>query len=524
MVAEDVGIMEPSAIASPRARGSWRHTRHARRRLGWGVADQAVSSLTNFALNIYIVRHLGAVQYGAFALAYVTYGFALQASRGLATDPLLVRFSGKDIPTWRRAVSSAAGTALLVGLLGGSLALVMAALLGGPTRMAFLALGLTLPLLMLQDSWRFAFFALGRGSQAFLNDSVWAVGLIIGLVYLRYAGLSNVFWYVFAWGAAAGIGAAVGLLQTRVVPKLSGARGWLSRQRDLGFRYVVEGASYSAAGLVRNYGIGLILGLTALGDIQAASTLMGPFQVILYGLALATLPEAIRILQRSPRHMMVFCVLCSVGLTLVALAWGVTLLVALPRGLGEWLLGPIWRPTYELVLPTTFFMMGGCVSAGAATYMRALGAARRSVRATIFTSISFLVGSLIGAIAGGVVGAVYGAAAAAFLGSVAYWWQLRETLRETHGIPIPEKTSSSGTEGGLVANAGARDAARGGATGATSAAHETVGISSRRPTGRVLQSVRRRIVANAYLVVALSPPDSAPPSRRRGESPKGRVR
>ena len=172
--------------------------------------------------------------------------------------------------------------------------------------MAFLALGLTLPLLMLQDSWRFAFFALGRGSQAFLNDSVWAVGLIIGLVYLRYAGLSNVFWYVFAWGAAAGIGAAVGLLQTRVVPKLSGARGWLSRQRDLGFRYVVEGASYSAAGLVRNYGIGLILGLTALGYIQAASTLMGPFQVILYGLALATLPEAIRILQRSPRHMMVF--------------------------------------------------------------------------------------------------------------------------------------------------------------------------------------------------------------------------
>ena len=62
----------------------------------------------------------------------------------------------------------------------------MAAFLDGPTRMAFLALGVTLPLLMLQDSWRFAFFALGRGSQAFLNDSVWAVGLVIALVYLRY--------------------------------------------------------------------------------------------------------------------------------------------------------------------------------------------------------------------------------------------------------------------------------------------------------------------------------------------------
>ena len=166
---------------------------------------------------------------------------------------------------------------------------------------------------------------------------------------------------------------------------------------------------------------------------------MGPFQVILYGMALAALPEAVRILHRSPRHMMLFCVLCSVGLALVALAWGVTLMVALPRGLGEWLLGPIWKPTYALVLPTTLFMMGGCVSAGAATYMHALGAARRSVRAALFTSISFLLGSLVGAAEGGAVGAVLGAAAAAFLGSLVYWWQLRTTLRETHGIPIGER-------------------------------------------------------------------------------------
>ena len=43
------------------------------RRLGWGVADQAVSSVTNFAVSIYVVRELGAVQFGAFSLAYVTY-------------------------------------------------------------------------------------------------------------------------------------------------------------------------------------------------------------------------------------------------------------------------------------------------------------------------------------------------------------------------------------------------------------------------------------------------------------------
>src|ERR1700724_1144003 len=102
--------------------------RQAVLRLGWGVADQAVSSLTNFAVSIYVARTLGAVQFGAFSLAYVTYAFALTASRGLATDPLLVRFSGTDLPTWRRAVASCTGTAAAVGLAAGACVLGAATL------------------------------------------------------------------------------------------------------------------------------------------------------------------------------------------------------------------------------------------------------------------------------------------------------------------------------------------------------------------------------------------------------------
>src|SRR5215469_15558417 len=190
----------------------WRFVRQASRRLSWGVADQAMSSVSNFVVNIYIARTLGAVQYGAFALAYVTYGFVLQASRGLATDPLLVRFSGTDVPAWRRAVANSSGTAAATGAAAGLCVLAAAAFLDGPTQLAFLALGLTLPGLMLQDSWRFAFFALGRGGQAFLNDMVWAVALVAALVALHFSGHANVFWFVFAWGAAAAAGAAAGPL------------------------------------------------------------------------------------------------------------------------------------------------------------------------------------------------------------------------------------------------------------------------------------------------------------------------
>jgi O-antigen/teichoic acid export membrane protein len=447
------GIALGGAVAlggrGPATTGS--HTRQAARRLGWGVADQAISSLTNFAVNIYIVRDLGAVQYGAFALAYVTYGFVLQASRGLATDPLLVRFSATDVRTWRRAVASSSGTALAVGMLASVGTLVGALLMHGPTRLAFLALAFTLPALMLQDSWRFAFFALGRGVQAFINDAVWAVALIVALAILKYAGHPNVFWFVFVWGASAAVAAAVGPLQAGVAPRLRAVREWLSQQRDLGVRYLIEGTSNSAAAQFRNYGIGAILGLAVLGYLQAANTLMGPFQVVLYGMGLVALPEAVRILHRSPKHLARFCLLLSVALSLLALAWGVALLVALPRGLGDALLGPIWHHTYALILPSTLFVMGGTASAGAGTYMHAIGAARRSVRAAIYTSIIYVIGSLVGAKLGGAVGTMRGAAVATWIGAFIYWWELRLALREYRQAPAieapqPESSTDPSTD------------------------------------------------------------------------------
>ena len=269
----------------------WQTSRQIGRRLGWGVADQAMSSLTNFAVVIFIARTLGAVQLGAFSLAYVTYSFCLNASRGLATDPFLVRFSGTNLPTWRRAVGRCTGTATIMGLATGACVLVAGAVLHGTTGSAFIALGLTLPGLLLQDSWRFVFFAYGRGSQAFLNDAIWMVVLFPTLVLLRETRHANVFWFVFAWGAAAAVGAAIGPLQARVKPRLSSAWRWVSRHRDLGPRYLAEGTTNTASSMLLNYGMGLILGLADVGYVRAASTLMGPFMVIFLGMGLVTLPE-----------------------------------------------------------------------------------------------------------------------------------------------------------------------------------------------------------------------------------------
>ena len=402
-----------------------------------------MSSLSNFAVNIYIARTLGAVQYGAFALAYVTYGFALNASRGLATDPLLVRFSGTDIPTWRRAITRCTGTAFTVGLTTGAIILTIAALLSGTTRMAFLALGLTLPGLTLQDSWRYSFFALGRGGQAFLNDTVWLVVLIPILVLLRKTGHANVFWFVFAWGTAAAVAAAIGHLQARTAPRLSGAWEWLYRHRDLGPRYMAEGTASSAGGQLFNYGVGVILGLAAVGYVQAANTLMGPFMVVYFGMGLVALPEAARILRRSPRRLPLFCLLLGGGLAILALAWGVILLVALPRGLGHLMLGNIWKPTYPLVLPATILVIGSCLRTGAGTGLHALGAARRSLRVMLIGTTASVVLGIAGAAAGGAVWAMAGCAVGSWVGLFISWRQLRVAMREYGGKPAGTASRST---------------------------------------------------------------------------------
>jgi len=404
-------------------------------RLGWGVADQAVSSLSNAAISILAARSLLATDYGAFSLAYVTYAFALNASRGLATDPLMVRFSATDRAVWRRAVSGSSATALVVGLAAGICVLGASVLMTGSARMAFLALGLTMPGLLLQDSWRYSFFALGRGSQAFVCDAVWVVAMLPGLLVIRATHHETVFWFVLIWGLGACVAAAVGPVQAWVIPRLSMVQRWVSRNRDLGPRYLAENSANSGSSQVRSYGVGLIAGLASVGYIQAANTLMGPFMVIFMGISLVTVPEAARVLRRAPRRLPLFCLLIGCGLALAATAWGVVLLVILPRGFGNWLLGPIWRPAYPVLVATMIGVAGACFVAGASAGLRAMGASRRSLRAQVIASLAYVAAALVGASLDGAVGAVRGSALAVWVGALLWWWQLHLALRESDSVP-----------------------------------------------------------------------------------------
>ncbi|MEY9988419.1 O-antigen/teichoic acid export membrane protein [Streptomyces sp. V4I8] len=404
-------------------------------RLSWGLADQAASSMSNFAVGIYVARSLGVTAFGVFSLAWVTYGVVLNVSRGLATDPLVVRFSGVPEASWRGAVARSSGTALTVGVALGAVSLVAGLVLDGRVGPAFACLGVILPGLLLQDAWRFAFFAAGAGRKAFVNDLVWGVALVPAMVLAARVG--SVAAFVLAWGGSAAVAAGYGCLQCGIRPRLTGVREWLREHRDLGSRYLVENVSNSGASQLRAYGLGAIVGVGAVGVVRGAELLLGPFLAVLMGLSLVTVAEAARVLRRAPHRLGTFCLLLGGGQAAAALLWGGALLLV-PDRLGELVLGGVWNSASELIVPVTLGVAGAGLGTGAAAGLRALGVARRSLHAGLFASTCYVAGGLGGAVVVGTVGSAWGVAAATLCGSAVWWLQLRSALREHHQNTIRE--------------------------------------------------------------------------------------
>ncbi|WP_399920327.1 hypothetical protein [Streptomyces kanamyceticus] len=408
-------------------------------RLSWGLADQAASSLTNFAVGIYVARSLGLAAFGVFSLAWVTYGVVLSVSRGLATDPLVVRFSGVPDVSWRGAVARSSGAALGVGAAIGAACLVTGLALGGRVGPAFAGLGVILPGLLLQDAWRYSFFAAGAGRKAFVNDLVWGVALVPAMVVAARVG--SVAAFVLAWGASAAVAAVYGCFQSGIRPHLTGAREWLREHRDLGYRYLAENVSTSGASQLRAYGLGAIAGVGAVGAVRGAELLLGPFLAVLMGLSLVTVAEAARVLRRAPHRLGAFCLLLGGAQAVAALLWGAALLLV-PDRAGELVLGDVWSSASQLIVPATLGVAFAGLGTGAAAGLRALAAAGRSLRSQLFASACYVGGGLGGAAVAGTVGSAWGVAAATVCGSAVWWLQLRSALRERHQNSIREVRTS----------------------------------------------------------------------------------
>jgi hypothetical protein len=163
--------------------------------------------------------------------------------------------------------------------------------------------------------------------------------------------------------------------------------------------------------------------------VRGAELLLGPFFIVLSGVGLVAVPEAARVLRRSVRALPRFCLLLGGAQAAAALVWGLALMFGLPDDIGRHLLGEVWEPASKLILPATLSVMSASLSTGATAGLRALGVARRSLRAQLLASAAYVTFGVTGAVINGAVGSAWGVAAATLLGAFVWWWNLMREVR-----------------------------------------------------------------------------------------------
>lgn len=293
-----------------------------------GIADQAVISLANFAVALAVLRLGTKEEFGLYALGYMAVVVANGFAGGMFGSQFIVAQHQRA-----EAARPAFAAALLLAQAGGvSLAclVVLAALAAAGWATPVLAVTLlVIPAAVAQDFLRVHRLALLRPQSALaldvLNALLWAgftlVGLALGLA-VPVAALAG-------HGAACLVTAAVAVATARL-PLRQGLRGigdGLRTVWDQG-RWSVGGVAVAMAqNQAHLYILGLLVGLAAVAEVNAARMLLTPAALLLVGVNRTLIPgfaqlhatgEAHRILRQA---LIAVCALLGAVLAYALLLW-----------------------------------------------------------------------------------------------------------------------------------------------------------------------------------------------------------
>ncbi len=398
-------------------------------RAGWVIGDQALSSLTNFVLTLLVARAVSTEDFGAFALATTTYWLALGLARALTTEAFVVTYPDAEEAIAGRGVARVTGAAVGVGIAAGAACLVAGLVLQGTLAKALLIMGPLLPGLLLQDAWRFAFFARRRGGAALANDLAWAIALVPTMLFALTLGGGSVTWLILAWGVSGNAAGLLGIVQARIRPQVRGTIAWWREQRELAPRFFGEFLVRSVSSQLTTYGLAAFVGLRGVGGLRAADLLLGPLNILFLANGLAGVAEGVRLLARGERTFRIAYVGLSAVLAACVLAWAGVLLL-LPSAAGVQILGRSWTTARPLLIPVVLNTAAAAAGMGATTGLRALAAARRSLRTRLSLAVVLLTATLASAAVGGVYAAAWTMAASSAVASAVWWRQFFAELGE----------------------------------------------------------------------------------------------
>jgi O-antigen/teichoic acid export membrane protein len=390
------------------------------RRIRWGLLDQAVSSLTNFTITLLVARVAGPLEFGVFSLAMTLYLFLLWVSRCLTTEPFVVRLTSGGPEEQRVAAIDASGTAVAIGAFTGLFVLVIGFIAEPFPHSVLGGMALAMPALFCQDAFRYVLIVAGRARAAAANDLIWlTVQTSLGTA-LVLSGHASAPALVAAFGFGAALAAIVGRHQTRVVPSPRSSFRWLRRHSDLGLPFLFEHLAITGAVQVAMVAIAAQAGVVIVGQLRAAMVLLGPLTVVFVGLTVVAMPEAVRLKEKSLLSLSRLVAALALAMPLMTGVWAVAVTM-IPDRLGYEFLRANWSSGRELLVPVAALVAGNSCASAAVVGLRALGAARQSLRARIIGTPVMLVTGVIGASMAGARGAAVGLAAATWVDALLAW-------------------------------------------------------------------------------------------------------
>ncbi len=395
---------------------------------GWNLIDQGLLSLTNLALALMVANSVDAAAFGAFSLCFTVYSMTIVCSRNLASEPVVIRFSDKGAAAIRAVASRSAGTAAAIGSAVGLGSAGVGLVLGGVTSQSLLAMGLVLPALLVQDAWRFVFFAQGRPWLAAASDATWSALQLVSVFLLMAADTNSAALFVLAWGLSGGAAAALGALRAEALPRVTAARRWIAEHWDLtGFMLfealLLLGAYNGVVFYIAGHGE-----LAGVGALRAAQVVNGPIQLLTASVFAFAVPELVRRPHLRDRHPLL--VAGSIGASVAAAAalWNGALFL-IPPEIGERLLGDSWTGMREVLPAVALGAIGNVIAVGPAVVTYAIGDSRTAFRIHFGVAALIVVGGGAGYHLDGVVGMALGVALAYWLPLPAWYLSLRSHRR-----------------------------------------------------------------------------------------------
>lgn len=389
-----------------------------------GLFDQVLSSGTNFLVTVLISRRLNLDQLGSFGLALVVYAAVNGVAKGATSEVLVVRRSGSSKLLQNVDVSGALGTSLFIGVCAGVVSAVVGAAVGGDVGSALAVLGLGLPVLVAQDTCRFALMMKRRPGGALASDCTWLVVSVLLILLLPTAKMGPGA-AIACWVGGAAPALAVAVLALGVRPALSGCAEFYRRSRALSNRFVAEFALISVSTVATSSLIVAFGGLQGAGKYRIALTAMGPFNTLIQGLVLVFTPQMARASSaygvRRIAHRLGGVALASATLWFVVLAMS-------PDSLGDRVFGANWTASRSVVLLTVVGYLPLSAAFAASAGLRALGQAAASLRARAATVPMLLLAMVLGGSLARANGLLVAAAMASVVSTLAWWVAFERTV------------------------------------------------------------------------------------------------